>query len=62
MIGSHLCSKSIREISSLQLAQELCAGSLMEWVSMAEQLHPSLTSLSAMQNIGRSVKHAASGL
>ncbi|CAI9543729.1 unnamed protein product, partial [Staurois parvus] len=26
--------------------------SFMEWVSMAEQLHPSLTSPSAMQSVG----------
>uniref|UniRef100_A0A3B3RTL1 B30.2/SPRY domain-containing protein n=1 Tax=Paramormyrops kingsleyae TaxID=1676925 RepID=A0A3B3RTL1_9TELE len=35
----------------------------MEWVSMAEQLHPSLTSPSAMQSVICSgVKHAATGL
>jgi len=35
----------------------------MEWASMAEQLHPSLILLSAVQNIGCSgVKHAATGL
>ena len=35
----------------------------MDWVSMAEQLHPSLTSPSAMQSIGFSgVKRVATGL
>ncbi|CAI9600074.1 unnamed protein product, partial [Staurois parvus] len=37
--------------------------SFMEWVSLAEQLHPSLTSPSAMQSVICSgVKHAATGL
>ncbi|CAI9568866.1 unnamed protein product [Staurois parvus] len=37
--------------------------SFMEWVSMAEQLHPSLTSPTAMQSVGCSgVKDAATGL
>ena len=35
----------------------------MEWVSMAEQLHPSHTSAIAMQSVRCSgVKHAATGL
>jgi len=35
----------------------------MEWVSMAEQLHPSHTSPSVMQSVGCSgVKHTATGL
>ena len=35
----------------------------MKWVSMAEQLHPSHTSASAMQSVGCSgVKHATTGL
>ena len=40
-----------------------CVEGFMEWVSMAEQLHPSHTSASAMQSVGCSgVKHAATGL
>ncbi|XP_048846062.1 uncharacterized protein LOC125717129 [Brienomyrus brachyistius] len=45
------------------LAQEHCIGNFMEWVSRAEQLHPTLTSRSAMQSVRCSdVKHAATGL
>ncbi|CAI9560784.1 unnamed protein product, partial [Staurois parvus] len=37
--------------------------SFMEWVFMAEQLHPSLTTPNAMQSVGCSgVKHTATGL
>ncbi|CAI9579747.1 unnamed protein product, partial [Staurois parvus] len=36
---------------TFRLAQEQCVESFMEWVSMAEQLHPSLTLPSAMQSI-----------
>ncbi|CAI9584910.1 unnamed protein product [Staurois parvus] len=36
---------------AFQLAQR-CRESFMEWVSIAEQLHPSLTSLTARQSIG----------
>jgi len=44
-------------------AQELGVGSFMEWVSMADQLHTSLTSSCAMPSVGWSgVKHAATGL
>ncbi|CAI9566440.1 unnamed protein product [Staurois parvus] len=47
---------------AFRLAQQ-CIESFMEWVSMAKQLHPSLTSLSAMQSIGSGgVKHTATGL
>ena len=39
-------------------AQKLCGGSFMEWVSMADQLHASLTSTSPMPSVGCSgVKH-----
>ncbi|CAI9594124.1 unnamed protein product [Staurois parvus] len=37
--------------------------SFMEWVSMVEQLHQSLTLPSAMQSVGCSgIKHTATGL
>ncbi|CAI9545532.1 unnamed protein product, partial [Staurois parvus] len=45
--------------------QTLCGlqKSFVEWVSMAEQLHPSLTSTRAMQSIECSgVKHPTTGL
>ncbi|CAI9581400.1 unnamed protein product [Staurois parvus] len=58
---------------SLQLSAESMAKDLqtscglqksfMQWKSMAEQRHPSLTSPSAMQSTGCSgVKHATTGL
>ena len=48
---------------ALTAAQKLCTGSFMAWVSMAEQLHASLTSPSTMLSIRWSgVKHAATGL
>ncbi|CAI9549458.1 unnamed protein product [Staurois parvus] len=61
-----LSAKVIAKASKLgvafRLAQE-CVESFMEWVSMAEQLHPSLASPTAMQ-CGRcsGVKDAATGL
>ncbi|CAI9601581.1 unnamed protein product, partial [Staurois parvus] len=48
---------------AFRLAQQQCVESFMELVFMAEQLHPSLTSPSAMQSIRcGGVKHAATGL
>ncbi|CAI9598776.1 unnamed protein product [Staurois parvus] len=62
-----LSAESIVKTSKLgvafRIAHQQCVESFMEWVSMAEQLHPSLTSPSAKQSIGcRGVKHAATGL
>ncbi|CAI9563357.1 unnamed protein product, partial [Staurois parvus] len=57
-----------RQLSAESIAKDLqtfCGlqKTFMEWVSMAEQLHPSLTSPSAMQSVGcRGVKQAATGL
>ena len=48
---------------AFRLAQEQCVESFIEWVSMAQQPHPSHTSASAMQTIRCSgVTHAATGL
>jgi len=48
---------------AFRLAPEQYVESFMEWVSMTEQLHPSLTSPSALQSVGYSgVKHSATGL
>ncbi|CAI9620957.1 unnamed protein product, partial [Staurois parvus] len=47
---------------TFRLAQQ-CVESFMEWVSTAKQLHPCLTSPSAMQRVGCSgVKHVATAL
>lgn len=47
----------------LQISSRRVLESLKEWVSMAEQQHPSRTSPSAMQSIGCSgVNHAADGV
>ncbi|CAI9618630.1 unnamed protein product [Staurois parvus] len=57
-----------RQLSAESIAKDLLSSSglqksFMEWVFMAEQLHPSFTSASAMQSVGCSgVKHAATGL
>ncbi|CAI9615469.1 unnamed protein product, partial [Staurois parvus] len=46
-----------------RLAQQQCVESFMEWVSIDEQLHLSLTSPSSVQSVGCSgVKHAVTGL
>ncbi|CAI9550070.1 unnamed protein product, partial [Staurois parvus] len=51
-------AKHLQTSCGLRLAQQQCADNFMEWVSMAKQLHPNLTSPSAMQSIGYSdVKH-----
>ncbi|CAI9561663.1 unnamed protein product [Staurois parvus] len=50
------------QLSAESVAQQ-CVESFMEWVSMAEQLHLSLTSPSAMQSVTcRGVKYATTGL
>ncbi|CAI9597833.1 unnamed protein product, partial [Staurois parvus] len=49
-----LCGLQIIIIQDLYSANRLaqqCLKSFMEWVSMAEQLHPSLTPPSAMQSV-----------
>ncbi|CAI9542102.1 unnamed protein product [Staurois parvus] len=56
-------AKDLQTSCGLQISTKQCVESFMEWVSMAEQLHLSLTSPSAMQSVGCScVKHAATGL
>ncbi|CAI9578858.1 unnamed protein product, partial [Staurois parvus] len=48
---------------AFRLAQQQCVESFMERVSMAEQLHPSLISPSAMQSVRcRGINHVATGL
>ncbi|CAI9577979.1 unnamed protein product [Staurois parvus] len=51
-----LSAESIAKTSKIhvafRLAQQQCTESFMEWVSMGKQLHPSLTSPSAMQSVG----------
>ncbi|CAI9601744.1 unnamed protein product, partial [Staurois parvus] len=44
-------AKSSKLHVAFRLAQQQSVESFMEWVSMAEQLHPSLTSPSAMQSV-----------
>jgi len=44
-------------------AQKLCGGSIMGWVSMAQQPHANLTAQSTMPRVGWSgVKHTVTGL
>ncbi len=58
-IATDLQSSCGLQISS----KKQCIESFMEWVFMAEQLHPSHTSPSAMQSVEfRGVKHATTGL
>ncbi|CAI9544394.1 unnamed protein product [Staurois parvus] len=60
-----LRSRQLPAESIAEVLQTSCGlqKSFMEWVSTAEQLHPSLTSPSAMQSIGCSgVKHTATEL
>ncbi|CAI9590664.1 unnamed protein product, partial [Staurois parvus] len=48
--------KDLQTLCGLQI-------SFMDWVSMAEQLHPNLTSPSTMQSVGCSgVKHSTTGI
>ncbi|CAI9577579.1 unnamed protein product [Staurois parvus] len=48
---------------AFRLAQQQYIESFLEWVSMAEQRHPRLTSPSAMKSVGCSgVKHTTTGL
>ncbi|CAI9575809.1 unnamed protein product, partial [Staurois parvus] len=54
--------KSTAQVANFRLSQQ-CVESFVEWVSMAEQLHPSLTSPSAMQSVSCSgLKHTTTGL
>ncbi|CAI9558849.1 unnamed protein product, partial [Staurois parvus] len=62
-LSAESIAKDLQTSSGFRLAQQQCVESFMEWVSMAEELHPSLTSPSAMQSVGCSgVKHATTGL
>ncbi|CAI9583606.1 unnamed protein product [Staurois parvus] len=63
-LSAESIAKDLQTLCRLQnLGAQQSVESFMEWVSMAEQLHPSLTSPSAMQSVGCSgVKHAATGL
>ena len=66
IVANFLQSQSLQTSKlhvAFRLAQQQCVESFMEWVSMAEQLHPSHTSPGAMQSVGCSgVNHAATGL
>lgn len=47
----------------IKTSREQSIGSFVEWISMAEQLHPSLTSPSTMQSVKcNGIKHATTGL
>ncbi|CAI9562169.1 unnamed protein product [Staurois parvus] len=62
-LSAESIAKDLQIHAAFRLAQLQCIESLMKWVSMAEQLHPSLTSASAMQSIEcNGVKHATIGL
>ncbi|CAI9568672.1 unnamed protein product [Staurois parvus] len=62
-LSAESIAKDLQTWCGLQISQQQCVEIFMEWVSMAEQLHPSLTITSAMQSIGcRGVKHTATGL
>ncbi|CAI9612904.1 unnamed protein product, partial [Staurois parvus] len=57
-LSAELISKDLQTSCGQQ-----CVESFLEWVSMAEQLHASLTSPSAMQSGRcRGVKHTTTGL
>ncbi|CAI9569346.1 unnamed protein product [Staurois parvus] len=65
--GCQLCAESIAKDLQFRvafiLAQQQSVESFMEWVSINGQLHPSLTSPSAMQIVGCcGIKHATNGL
>ncbi|CAI9611248.1 unnamed protein product [Staurois parvus] len=54
-------AKNLQTSCALQISTTVCR-ELNGMVSMAEQLHPSLTSPSALQSVGCSgIKHAATG-
>ncbi|CAI9601109.1 unnamed protein product [Staurois parvus] len=62
-LSAESIAKDLQTWCGLQMSTTTVRRELMEWVSMAEQLHPSLPSPSAMQSVGcRGVKHAATGL
>ncbi|CAI9584799.1 unnamed protein product [Staurois parvus] len=58
-LSAESIAKDLQTLCGLQVSgRTMC----MEWVSMAEQWHPSLSSPSAMQSVGCSdVKHTATG-
>ncbi|CAI9596246.1 unnamed protein product [Staurois parvus] len=62
-LSAESIAKDLQTLCDFQISTKQCVESFMEWVSMAEQLHPSLTSSSAMQSVRCSgVNHAATGL
>ncbi|CAI9555327.1 unnamed protein product [Staurois parvus] len=62
-LSAESIAKDLQTWCGLQISTTTVCREFMEWVSMAEQLHPSLTSPSAMQSVGYSgVKHATTGL
>ncbi|CAI9533276.1 unnamed protein product [Staurois parvus] len=63
-LSAESIAKDLQIACDLQIiTTTVCVESFIEWVSMAKQLHPSLTSPSAMQSIRCSgIKHAATGL
>ncbi|CAI9603171.1 unnamed protein product [Staurois parvus] len=62
-LSAESIAKDLQTSCGLQISTTTVRRELHGRVSMAEQLHPSLTSPSAMQSVGCSgVKHAATGL
>ncbi|CAI9555042.1 unnamed protein product [Staurois parvus] len=62
-LSAESIAKNLQSLSGLQISTTTVHRELHEWVSMAEQLHPSLASPSAMQSVGCSgVKHSPTGL
>ncbi|CAI9549207.1 unnamed protein product [Staurois parvus] len=64
-LSAESIAKDLQTLCGLMkhVAQQQCVESFMEKVSMAEQLHPNLTSPSAMKSVRCSgVKQAATGL
>ncbi|CAI9552192.1 unnamed protein product [Staurois parvus] len=60
-LSAEYIAKDLQTSCGLQISTT--TKSFMKWVSMAEQLHPSLTSPSAMQSVGcNGLKHATTGL
>ncbi|CAI9555348.1 unnamed protein product, partial [Staurois parvus] len=52
-LSAESIAKDLQTSCGLQIStQQQCVDSFMEWVSMAERLHQSLTSPSAMQSVG----------
>ncbi|CAI9589414.1 unnamed protein product [Staurois parvus] len=51
-LSAESIAKYLKLHVAFRLVQQQCIESFMEWVSMAKQLRPSLTSPGAMQSVG----------